>query len=294
MHGEGQLTDCFATAEPLADGWACRMLLARSAAYARHRSQYSTLFQFSSFQPLINRPPFVRGLKELLQTVEHQPPTALELSPREIMQQLLDGQLVMGITWPTARLTSPTTADDAATIGFADLPGAKDVYHLKTDRWEQRTEKDELHVPLLAVDGRLGALSRRTRSIVAAANFLLWLTDRQQSERISPRSANTTMFRQSQLPGARNWVAAELSSTAQEYAAVVSRSKNRSSWFTLLRVPGQHRYLAVLDESIRQGIADRAEPEPLLNGVAEQWSALTNELGNAPQREAYIKSLGIQ
>ena len=50
-----------AVIEPLGPGWAGPLLLARSAAYARHRSQYSTLFDYRTMQPLIGGPPFVRS-----------------------------------------------------------------------------------------------------------------------------------------------------------------------------------------------------------------------------------------
>ena len=55
-----------AAIEPLADGWAGQLLLARAAAYAMHRDQVSPLFRFDTMAPLIDQPPYVRASKELV------------------------------------------------------------------------------------------------------------------------------------------------------------------------------------------------------------------------------------
>ncbi len=48
------------TLEPRAPGWAGSLLLARAAAYAKHRDSYSTFFNIDSMEPLIAGPPYVR------------------------------------------------------------------------------------------------------------------------------------------------------------------------------------------------------------------------------------------
>ena len=58
----------FGTLEPLAPGWAGNVLLARAAAYAKHRDYYSTLFDKDSLEPRIATEPFVRALTELVAT----------------------------------------------------------------------------------------------------------------------------------------------------------------------------------------------------------------------------------
>ena len=45
--------------EPLAVGWAGKTLLARAAAYAKHRDYYTTLFDRDTMAPRIAGPPFV-------------------------------------------------------------------------------------------------------------------------------------------------------------------------------------------------------------------------------------------
>ncbi len=67
--------------EPLGPGWAGIDLLACAAAYARHRANYSALFHIESMQPLVDGPPFVRALSELVEVAKTGPKDQLELDP---------------------------------------------------------------------------------------------------------------------------------------------------------------------------------------------------------------------
>ncbi len=49
------------TIEPLAPGWAGLVLLARAAPYAKHRDNYSTLFNVETMEPLVAGPPVCSG-----------------------------------------------------------------------------------------------------------------------------------------------------------------------------------------------------------------------------------------
>ena len=52
----GERRDWSGTIEPLAPGWAGLVLLARAAPYAKHRDNYSTLFNIETMEPLGGRP----------------------------------------------------------------------------------------------------------------------------------------------------------------------------------------------------------------------------------------------
>jgi len=54
------------TIEPLAPGWAGLVLLARVAPYAKHRDNFSTLFNIETMEPLVASPPMEQALKELV------------------------------------------------------------------------------------------------------------------------------------------------------------------------------------------------------------------------------------
>ncbi len=73
--GEGQGVRAWsATIEPLAPGWAGLILLARAAPYAKHRDNYSALFDIETMEPLVAGPPMVQALEELVAAAKLGPP----------------------------------------------------------------------------------------------------------------------------------------------------------------------------------------------------------------------------
>ena len=120
------------TVEPLARGWAGIVLLARAAAYAKERDNYTTLFDEKTLEPAIAGPPFVRALEELV--------AAAKFGPAEQLISILpppgpsSGKAAR--RWPLAgrpeREPSPLSPAKGESriplAGFAELPGATEFY----------------------------------------------------------------------------------------------------------------------------------------------------------------------
>ncbi|MCO6457990.1 MAG: extracellular solute-binding protein, partial [Pirellulaceae bacterium] len=203
-HAEAGDGSFHAVAEPLAAGWAGQVLLARAAPYARHRSQYSTLFNFNTMDPLIAGPPFVRALEELVAASRLAPPECLEWTPAEVFEAVRSGRAAMGLAWPSPAATGlqpadsapgaasdqpvESAADSSGQLAFAELPGSDQVYSLGQQRWEQRREDEPGRIPLLAIAGRLGSVTAQSRRPAAAADALAWITGRDWSPLIAPAS----------------------------------------------------------------------------------------------------------
>ena len=90
------------TIEPLAPGWAGLVLLARAAPYAKHRDNYSTLFNIDTMEPLVAGPPFVQALEELVAAAKFGPPDPFRYDPAAARAAFWKGQCGMTLTWPTA------------------------------------------------------------------------------------------------------------------------------------------------------------------------------------------------
>ena len=284
----------FATLEPLSDGWAARMLLARAAAYARHPNQYSTLFQFTTMKPWIDQPPFVRALEELVRDLRGLPDDARAMSPDEIIHSLLAGETAMAITWPSSARSPVATVADQATFAIVPLPGAAEVYQMSDQTWQPRTDPQTRSVPLLGVAGRMGAMARRASSPAAAQNFLLWVTRAEASVRISSSSTATTLFRSTHTARPQAWVESALAPTARQFTDALVTNQRQSDVLMMPRVPAQDRYVSALDQAVRASVLGHVEPTTALRQVAEQWAQLTDELGRDAQRTAYEASLGLE
>ncbi len=281
--------------EPLGDGWASQILLARAAGYARHRNYYSTLFDSQTMEPLIAGPPFVRALEELVAVNRLEPAKVLEYDPADARRELIAGRCAVAITWPSRADDSSETPDDSPLLPLAaaELPGSTEVFNLGERAWQTRENSDAGRVTLLDVAGRIGAVGSNARQPQAALALLLNLSSTEWSEQISPFSRATGLYRTSQLPEASSWLGRHFESD-RDYGELVKQIQRRSLWLVSVRIPGRQRYLAALDEAVRRAVLGEARPDECLKDAADQWRAITDELGVEAQRAAYFRSLGME
>lgn len=283
----------YATVEPTADGWSGSLLLARAAAYARHPSQYSTIFEYTMMEPLISGPPFVRALTELVVANKQGAPG---LNPTEARRIFLAGHAAMALTWPSraddASPESPEEREDW--IGVAELPGARAVYNVRSQSWQSRDDKDEGRATLLGIAGRLGSVTRECRRNKQASQMLMLLTGEELGAAISAASKHTTLSRTTHVGRESVWVDRSLAGDpATAYAEAVQTAQSRSTWVAAVRIPGRANYLAALDQAVAQALTDQTAPSDALANCSQQWSKITGELGVEKQRTAYTRSLGL-
>ncbi len=280
--------------EPLGPGWAGITLLARAAAYASHRGNYSTLFNFDTMEPLINGPPFVRALEELVSVAGSGKLDPLACDPDTVRKAFWNGQCGMALTWPTAADEDLATPDGDFRVGFAELPGSRDVYNVSDQVWETRRDGEPGQVPLLAIAGRLGTVLPTSQWPAASLQMLRWLSEPQWSEHVSPSSPWTTLFRRSHLNNARKWVEQPAPiSAAVEYALLTEQILSGEQRLFAIRIPGRTEYLAALDRAVQQAAGGELLPKESLDEAASRWKEITGRLGVDEQRKAYSASLGL-
>jgi multiple sugar transport system substrate-binding protein len=174
------------------------------------------------------------------------------------------------------------------------MPGSSESYSFSDNAWEPRAEDDQPHVPLLALAGRLGVVSRESKSPEAAFRLLAWLSNDRWSELVSPVTPATTVFRSSHLKNPQLWVESQVpSSAAGQYGSMVKEVLSRSQRLLVPRLPGQADYLAALDAAVQEAIGGRKSPEAALSAAARQWQQITERLGLVSQKHAYWRSLGL-
>jgi multiple sugar transport system substrate-binding protein len=284
-----------AAAEPLAAGWAYRVFLARAAALAKHRDEYSALFHIETMEPLVGGPAFVRALEELAADARLGPPNQLDLDADAVRREFLDGHVGLALTWPGhAGLRPNPGGPELPPTGFAELPGSAEVYNLALQSWEKRPPGESPHVPLLGLAGRLGSVTHTTAR-PAAFGLLAWLSGHEWGPTVSSASPATTLYRRSQIKAPQPWLD-PLTDTqaAEQYATSVYDALSHSSYLFALRIPGRERYLSALDSAVRQTVSGEKSAADALAQVAAEWRRITDELGVDAQRKAYRLSLGLE
>jgi multiple sugar transport system substrate-binding protein len=287
------------TAEPLGPGWSGLVLLARAAPYAKHRDNYSTIFNIKTMEPLLTGPPMVRALEELVAAAKLGPPDALQSDPAAVRAAFWQGKCGMAISWPSAADRHPAEKSTTATqseipVGFVELPGSNKVFNINNHTWETRSEDENARVPFLSLAGRVGMVSKESAQQDAAFQLLLWLSSEQNSSQISPASPATTLFRHSQLKQPALWVEKAVSlAAAAKYAELSAKTFHGEQWLAL-RIPGREEYLAALDEAVQSAVRGDVSPTDALSKAAKQWQEITEKRGVDRQRTAYLQSLGLE
>jgi len=279
--------------EPLGPGWAAVVLLARAAPYATHRENYSTLFNIETMEPLIDGPPFVRALEELVAVAAAGPPELLTYDPAAVRAAFWQGQCGLALSWPTAA-KGPAPDGEGIPVGLAELPGAAEAYDIGEQRWEPRRDDEDPHVPLLGTSGRMGLVVGNSKWPDAAFQLLFWLSDG-QSTQVCPLSPATTLFRSAHVESPQTWVEKQIpAAIAAEYAEMTEQTLCRPQWLFPVRIPGRLTYLAALDEAVHRAVRGEKTPEESLRQAAAAWQEITEQAGRESQREAYWNSLGLE
>ncbi len=288
--------------EPLAEGWAGQMLVARAAAYVAHRDQVSSLFDYQTLDPLIATAPYVRALEEIVAANKGRATDKLS-TPADAWAAIRGGQAALAITWahaaatPAARSAAANPGgpapSGAVSLAFAQLPGSSEVYTFSQKKWNTRESGEEIHVPLLAVSGRLAAVTTTTADATDAQKLLVWLSGSETSAIVAPASQATTLFRQSQIPAAGRFAGGLDARTAKAYADALVQA-SRLQRFVSLRLPGRAEYLAALDKAVHEALLGEKSPADALAAAAVTWREITGKLGIPAQQRALRRDLGLE
>ena len=269
---------------PLAENWAAHTFLQRCAATIRQRGKLSTVFDRSSMKPLIDQAPFVEALSDLKRQAGS---LDLSLTPADAWQQMLDGQLVMTIAWPTNMQSDEVAneSDIAESISIASIPGANRWFDLQAAKWFEREAADaEQSVDYFGFAGLVGSVSSESRHASSAFQFLQWLSSSPISSTVLNGSQQSGPFRKSQLKSASRWSGSQLTPAAGDsMAEQIRAAHNNPVAFVFPRVPGYSDYIRSLDKHVRKCLAGKSTAAESLKSAAEEWEAITERIGRMEQ-----------
>ncbi|MCL4195081.1 MAG: hypothetical protein KJZ87_25300, partial [Thermoguttaceae bacterium] len=239
-------------------------------------------------------PPFGRALEELVAAAGSQAAERLSLDPSGVREAFWQGQCGLALTWPTATAKDLKPAEPKPRVGFAELPGSREVFDFAQQRWEDRGEGTDHRVTLLSISGRLGAVARSSAADEAAIQLLLWLSGEQWSREVSRESQATTLYRESHVLNPAEWVEPTVpADAAAQYAEVAQLALTREQRLFALRLPGHVEYLAALDEAALKSLQGKQTAQAALSEASTRWEEITERLGREAQKDAYARSLGL-
>lgn len=285
---------------PLAENWAGRWFLARSAAYVAHPDNFSAWIRFSDAEPLLETEACLITLQQLIAEVAKSPDQCLTMTPEDVRRAFWSGECLLAFTWPgvkspaeqSAEESTETPAEEASDVvaELIDLPGAEIVYNANKKQWEPRGIRQ---VTLLGELGAVAALSASAKSPEAACRLIAWLASDARIDDITGKSLEGSPVRRSAKPGPGLWVEDEWAGQSFDYIAHLETAYrvDHPSVMTL-RIPHRDEYLAALDEAVRAAVAGDLPPDAALRQAAETWRSITEQVDPARQSSAYMRSLG--
>jgi ABC-type glycerol-3-phosphate transport system substrate-binding protein len=264
------------SAEPLAPGWAHKVLLARAASAATEEPDLSPWLDLASLEPRITADAYQQGLQALsVAAKEH--PEWLKLTPETARAELLAGRCAMAITWPSGvREEDAAKAPKAAAIRIAALP------------------HDDGQAAYLGTAGYVAAVAKDCRRPSVALKFLTWLTGPESSARISSQAWAGSPTRDTQGPQAAQWIDAGLpESLGGAYFTLLQSDQTRSRFLPALRLPKRAALHAALDEAVTSAVIGERTPAAALAAASRQWQQILSEIDAEQVRAQARRSLNL-
>lgn len=282
------------TIEPLKDNWLATTVVARSAAYVRTRGKYSVLFDYSTWTPLINAPPFARSIEELKKVVQLMAPSHRALSPREVEQAFQNGQSVFAIGWPHPAMADK--ADKSAgqlKAGLFPLPGTTNKYDSASKKWGD-SSANEKQIPVLGVGGLCGSVLSSSKKSGVATRRLGLLAGKDFSARLAQTNPHGFPFRASHLSKIDSWVDSQYSDSFKEsFIDQIEADNETLVWMVRPRVEKAIDYERVLADETRKYFDGQDEATTLSN-VDQKWREINQGIEPEFQQSISLEGLGIR
>lgn len=277
---------------PTAGNWLAEYFLARVAGSIVRQGRLSSYFEVESMKPLINSPPFVDALEQIV--AESKLRVIRDATPAECYSAIVTGTAALVVTWPTSHPAVENVGVSLA-IGVASLPAAERSYDYRDQKWKPIAAEDIRPTPLIPIAGRIASIASETRRLKTALRFTAWLMTADANREFSTQFADLLFVQNGQLADPYSWVNEQLPrEAAQQMSDVLQTYHDQALVMPNVRVMGRAEYMQILADAIRNTLEGRNAPQAALDGAAKQWEQLTDKIGRDKQRKLFQDSVRME
>lgn len=259
-------------AEPLAGGAAAKMFLWR----ASDAAPAVWLFNRETFEPVLTDDVYVQTLETMRACAQLYGDQ--RLTAGEVWQRIASGQLKMALGWPGSS-GNPPRVESLGDALVSPLPRAP----------QPATDHAAAAPRPLGVmadpDAPVALLSSRCRQTAAAKRFLIWLAGGEGSQMVREVAPNMTVLRTE---------TAASPSGGGGYNEYLRTQLASLQLRPTLRLHRYDRYLAALDQQVLACLDGKVSPQEALAATTEAWHALTAEIGEKLQAQAWRQAQGLR
>ncbi|RIV39340.1 ABC transporter substrate-binding protein [Micromonospora radicis] len=262
---------------------------AHAAAYAAHPDHPGRLFfDPATMEPEIGNEGWVQALKDWTALKASGPSQMVTYGGGDQRGNFVAGNYALAIDWPDigvlAQDQSQSIIQDK--IGYAPIPGSKRLWNPADKRWEDRAEVSR--APYMGWSGWHASVTSTTKNPAAAWSVASWLdtTENALAGVTTPGTARGPYRTDHFQPDA--WSTADDRFVdAADYLKVQLDSFNHPNVQFDLRIPEAGRYFEALDTAAQLALSGQSTPEQALQRCAEEWKAITDQIGKDSQQELY-------
>jgi len=259
--------------------------IGRAATYVKNpKVKGGVFFDVKTMQPLINTPGFVRALEDMVKAKSTWPPGGANFGLGDEIFSFGGGQTLMSHTWDDSFIQAQQPDSKIRNdVLAAQLPGSNEVYNRITKTWD-KTPNQAAYFTW----GWTSAVAKSARNQKMAFDYLCFFSNEANNALdltigrfgINPyRNANfDEAFWEKQ-----GW--SKVVATA--YVKMLSDMEKNPNRVFDLRVPGVNEYMSSLANGVADAIAGQKTPQQALDGVAKEWTDITNQVGKDKVQQAY-------
>ncbi|MEC9091919.1 MAG: hypothetical protein VX438_04380 [Planctomycetota bacterium] len=282
--------------EPLKENWKAVSLLARTASSIRTSGRYSVCFDYSTWNPLVNSPPFAKALTQQKNSFQLMHTEHRDLDPREVERAFLNHECVLAITWPHP--PSVEEKESAKKTEGAEaylLPGSNKKYNYSENTWNEALFS-ESRIQFLGASGLCCSILKSSLQSGVATRRLALISGKELSGLIGKENPQTGFpYRASHLTKAHDWISPKYSAHFSElFCTIVEQQNQAKVWMCRPRYQKSAEYESILAVEIRQFLNGNSTALQSLSKVSKKWKQLGESLDLEFQKQVNLETLGAK
>lgn len=269
---------------PDAGAWLAWSLLVHAVPMFRSIGEPGHLFVVETMEPLVDSPPFVAALEQMMRTAAR--PGTIAVGPVDVFRMVASGEAQAGLGWPGG-MTGQEGGAAGRRVKFLRPPGSSRWFSRRDQQWRERGPEEARQFDVLFADGR--AVGVTTASLQAGRAFELaaWLDSSETGRHVAPASDFAGPFRTSSLGRPEDWLGGvQNPDSALSWVEAMNGIHQSRLPFVFPGVRQPQRYLEALARAVREVLVDDARPDLALAGAADAWRSITRDIGIDLQRKA--------
>ncbi|MCK5111303.1 MAG: extracellular solute-binding protein [Arcobacteraceae bacterium] len=264
---------------------------ATAAAYAKHPDDKAYFFDPDTLKPRINNPAFVKAAKDYIELIKYAPNGAVSFAGHDVRNNFVTGNVAMAIDWADLGIYAAQNEISVLKgdqVGYAQLPGSKEVFNARTNKWENRYNQ------VSSISGNWSLfVNKESKNKKLAFEFAAHMTSKAMTKNLVATSGNAVNpSRYSHFKDYKSWTKSGFTvQGAKRYLDEISKSLTNKNVVYDITLPGAGEYYQALDESVYKAVKGELSIQDALDKAAGKWEAITDKIGRENQIKYYKASL---